>query len=94
MLYDCIRAEKMKWKRAPFRLLFFLIPIFPAIIGTINYSQNIGILTEGWYSLWTQHTLFYSNFSLPPHRHLLLLSLAAGASESQLEQLYDHARSH
>lgn len=66
MLLGCIRAEKMKWRRAPFKLLFFLIPIFPAIIGTVNYIQNIGMLSEQWYSLWTQHTLFYSNFFFAP----------------------------
>ena len=31
----------------------------------ISYLQNLEILTDGWYSLWTQHTLFYPMPSLP-----------------------------
>ena len=33
--------------------------------GTFNYLQNLEILTDGWYSLWTQHTLFYSMLFFP-----------------------------
>lgn len=36
------------------------IPIIPAVMGTFNYLNNVGLLTEEWYSLWTQFTLFYS----------------------------------
>ncbi len=37
----------------------------PAFMGTFNYLQNIEILKDGWYSLWTQHTLFTCYFFLP-----------------------------
>ena len=30
-----------------------------------EYLQNLEILTDGWYSLWTQHTLFYSMLFFP-----------------------------
>ena len=45
--------------------MFFLLPVISAGYGTFNYLQNLEILTDGWYSLWTQHTLFYSMFFFP-----------------------------
>lgn len=55
----------MKLKRSPIWLAFLLIPIIPALLGTLNYMGNIGILKNEWYSLWTQHTLFTCYFFLP-----------------------------
>jgi ABC-2 type transport system permease protein len=55
----------MKLKSSPVWLAFFILPILPAVMGTFNYLQNIGILEEEWYSLWTQHTLFTCYFFLP-----------------------------
>jgi ABC-2 type transport system permease protein len=66
MLLKTIRAEQMKLKRSPVWLAFFFLPILPAIMGTFNYVQNIDILDNYWYSLWTQHTLFTCYFFLPP----------------------------
>lgn len=43
----------------------FALPLISAIYGTFNYLQNLEILKDGWYSLWTQHTLFYSMFFFP-----------------------------
>ena len=60
-----IKAEKIKLKRSLVWIAFILLPIIPAIMGTFNYLQNIDILTDGWYSLWTQHTLFSCYFFLP-----------------------------
>lgn len=60
-----LRAEQMKLRRSPVWLAFLLLPILPAFMGTFNYLQNIGILQEEWYSLWTQHTLFTCYFFLP-----------------------------
>lgn len=37
----------------------------PAVMGAFNYLQNVGILQDQWYSLWTQHTLFTCYFFLP-----------------------------
>ncbi len=34
-------------------------------MGTFNYLNNLGILDNQWYSLWTQHTLFACYFFLP-----------------------------
>ncbi|MGI6008365.1 MAG: ABC transporter permease [Ruminococcus sp.] len=66
MLISCIKAEQMKLKRSFIWIAFFLLPLVPAFMGVNNYLNNIEILTSGWYSLWTQETLFYSNFFFGP----------------------------
>jgi len=58
-------VEFMKLKGSPSWFAFFLIPLLSALIGTLNYLGNIEILTDGWYSLWTQHTLFLCYFFMP-----------------------------
>lgn len=65
-LSACMKAEKMKLKRSFIWIAFFIIPVIPALMGTGNYLQNIDILKSEWFSLWTQHTLFYSNFFYAP----------------------------
>ncbi len=65
MIFKLLKAERMKLKRAPVWLAFFIMPIIPALLGTINYLGNIEILQSEWYSLWTQHTLFTCYFFLP-----------------------------
>lgn len=60
-----IRAELLKLRRNPLWLAFFVLPLFPAFFGTVNYMNNLEILQKGWYSLWTQHTLFSCYFFLP-----------------------------
>lgn len=57
--------EFLKLKGSPAWFGFFIIPTLSAIIGTLNYLGNIEILTDGWFSLWTQHTLFLSYFFMP-----------------------------
>ena len=66
MLKRCILAENRKLRRSPIWLLFFVMPLISASYGTFNYLQNLEILHERWYSLWTQHTLFYSMLFSPP----------------------------
>ncbi len=66
MLLRCIRSENQKLKHSLIFPACILIPIIPAIMGTFNYTQNLGILTQQWYSLWTQHTLFYACFFYAP----------------------------
>lgn len=66
MLLTCMKAENMKLKRSFIWIAFFIIPIIPAFMGTGNYIQNIEMLKAEWFSLWTQHTLFYSNFFYAP----------------------------
>lgn len=65
MLLKLIRMEQMKLKRSPVWLAFLLMPVLPALLGTLNYLGNIEILQSEWYSLWTQHTLFTDYFFLP-----------------------------
>lgn len=66
MLKRCIHAESLKLKHSVIFLACILIPLIPAIMGTFNYSQNLGVLKSEWYSLWTQITLFYANFFYAP----------------------------
>lgn len=65
MLLRCLRAENQKLHASPIWALFFLLPVISAAYGTVNYLGNLGILSVSWYSLWTQHTLFYSLFFFP-----------------------------
>lgn len=65
MLKRCILAENRKLHASPIWILFFILPVISAAYGTFNYLQNLSILHERWYSLWTQHTLFYSLFFFP-----------------------------
>ena len=65
MLLRCLKAELIKFRRAPVWLAFVVLPVFPAILGTMNYLGNLGLLQSEWYSLWSQHTLFSSMFFLP-----------------------------
>lgn len=55
-------TEFLKLKGSPAWYAFIIIPVISAIIGTINYTANIDVLSDGWYSLWTQHTLFLAYF--------------------------------
>ncbi len=66
MLSRCIRAEGQKLKHSFIFPACIIIPVIPAIMGSFNYLQNIGILKSQWYSLWTQFTLFYSTFFYAP----------------------------
>ena len=65
MLWRILYAERMKLKHSPVWLAFIILPIIPAVMGTFNYHQNIGILKDEWYSLWSQQTLFSCFFFLP-----------------------------
>ena len=65
MFLRCLKAELVKFHRSPVWLAFVLLPVFPAILGTVNYLGNIEVLENAWYSLWSQHTLFSSMFFLP-----------------------------
>ena len=66
MILRSVKAERLKLKHSCIWLAFLIIPVLPAIMGTGNYMMNREILKEQWYSLWTQHTLFYSNFFYGP----------------------------
>lgn len=66
MLLKCINMERLKLKHSHIWLAFLVIPVIPAIMGAGNYLNNLEILESGWFSLWTQHSLFYSNFFYAP----------------------------
>lgn len=66
MLLACIKSEQLKLKRSFIWIAFVLIPIIPTIMGTGNYLNNLNLLKSEWISLWTQETLFYSNFFFAP----------------------------
>ena len=42
MLLRCLRAELIKFRRSPVWLAFVVLPVFPAILGTMNYLGNLG----------------------------------------------------
>ena len=66
MLTACIKSEQLKIRRSFIWLAFLLIPVIPAVMGTQNYLNNLGLLKSEWYSLWTQVTLFYTDFFFAP----------------------------
>ena len=66
MLKRCIQSELIKLRHSVIFPACILIPVIPAIMGTFNYLQNTGLLTDQWYSLWTQITLFYACFFYAP----------------------------
>lgn len=66
MLLRCVKMELKKLKHSHLWLVFLVIPIIPAIMGGGNYLNNLGVLKSEWFSLWTQHSLFYSNFFYGP----------------------------
>ncbi|MDE7478666.1 MAG: ABC transporter permease, partial [Lachnospiraceae bacterium] len=59
-------VELLKIKRTPIWLAFIILPLISALIGTGNYLNNIDILSSTWFSLWTQHALFFCYFFMPP----------------------------
>lgn len=66
MLLKCIHAENLKLRHSCIWSACLLLPVIPAVMGTMNYQNNLVLLTDGWYSLWTQITLFYSSLFYAP----------------------------
>ena len=65
MLIRSFRTECMKLRRSYIWLALAVLPLLSAVLGTFNYLNNLGILTRQWYSLWTQHSLFYCALFAP-----------------------------
>ena len=65
MFYKALYSERMKLRHSPVWLAFLILPVIPAVMGTFNYYQNISILQDQWYSLWSQQTLFSCFLFLP-----------------------------
>ena len=66
MIVKAIICERMKCKGTLIWPAFLLIPVIPILLGAGNYLSNLEILKSGWYSYWTQVTLFYATFSFAP----------------------------
>ncbi len=64
-LLKTIKSERLKLKRSPVWLAFFILPIISAFFGTSNYMMNQGVLSSEWYSLWSQHSLFLCYIFMP-----------------------------
>ncbi|MFJ8526512.1 ABC transporter permease [Bacillus sp. NPDC094106] len=60
-----ISAEWLKLRHSRIGLVLAVLPIISLLIGCANYYFNQGVLQNGWYSLWTQVSLFYGEFFLP-----------------------------
>ncbi|BFL40052.1 ABC transporter permease [Agathobaculum sp. NSJ-28] len=65
MLLRTIYAEFCKLHHSFIWLALIILPIVSAGLGTANYLNNLGLLTDQWYSLWTQHALFYCALFAP-----------------------------
>lgn len=65
MFIRSVRAEFLKPRRSFIWLAMLALPVLSAGLGTANYLNNLGMLTEQWYSLWTQHALFYCTLFAP-----------------------------
>ena len=66
MLWSCVKTEQKKLRHSHLWLAFLVIPLLPAFMGAANYVNNLELLKSEWYSLWTQHSLFYANFFYAP----------------------------
>lgn len=65
MYIRSVRAECMKLRHSLIWLALAVLPLVSAVLGTLNYSNNLGVLKQQWYSLWTQHALFYCTLFAP-----------------------------
>lgn len=60
-----ISAEWLKLRHSRIGFLLGVLPVVSLLIGCANFYANQGVLGNGWYSLWTQVSLFYGEFFLP-----------------------------
>lgn len=60
-----ISAEWLKLRHSKIGYIVAALPIISFLIGSMNFYLNQSVLTNGWYSLWTQVSLFYGEFFLP-----------------------------
>ncbi|GFN32218.1 ABC transporter permease [Paenibacillus xylaniclasticus] len=58
-------AEWLKLRHSRMVLVLVVLPIISLLIGCANYYFNQAVLHDGWYSLWSQVSLFYGQFFLP-----------------------------
>ncbi|GGG02935.1 multidrug ABC transporter permease [Paenibacillus albidus] len=60
-----VSAEWLKLRHTRISLVLASLPVISLIIGCFNFYANRTALQGGWYSLWTQVSLFYGEFFLP-----------------------------
>jgi len=60
-----IRAEWLKIRRSRIVPVLAVLPVVSLLVGCFNFYFNRTVLQNGWYSLWTQVSLFYGEFFLP-----------------------------
>ena len=65
MLKRCISAEWIKLRHSNIWIILMILPVISVLIGGANFFMNQGVLTKGWYSLWSQVGLFYGEFFFP-----------------------------
>jgi len=58
-------AEWLKLRRSRMLPVLAALPTLSLLIGCFNFYVNQAALDNGWYSLWTQVSLFYGEFFLP-----------------------------
>ncbi len=63
--FSILPPELLKVKHSFIWLPFLVIPIVASLFGNLNYTANTSVLREGWYDLWTQHSLFLGFIFLP-----------------------------
>ena len=47
MYLKVIKSECLKLRRSPMWLAFFVMPLIPALFGTVNYLNNLELLKSG-----------------------------------------------
>ena len=62
-----LSAEWLKLRHSRIGIVLAVLPVISLLIGCANYALNREVLTNGWYSLWTQVSLFYGPFSSPSY---------------------------
>ena len=65
MLYKVFLMECQKLRHSKLLLVTLILPILATVMGSFNFSQNLDILSNSWYDLWTQVLLFYAYFFYP-----------------------------
>ncbi|SMF84398.1 hypothetical protein SAMN05661091_2609 [Paenibacillus uliginis N3/975] len=64
-MFRSISAEWLKLRHSRISLVLAILPVISLLIGGFNFYVNQAALQNGWYSLWTQVSLFYGEFFLP-----------------------------
>jgi lantibiotic transport system permease protein len=58
-------VEWLKLKRSRIGFILAALPALSLLIASANFYANRSVLENGWYSLWSQASLFYGTFFLP-----------------------------